>query len=191
MKTFKTLIFILSIALLFSACSNKKSQSRKYFRLAAAAPITAKTAVKPITLVVKRPRALSILGGRPIVATQADNSLVQLSHNFWLESPKVLLQDRIKQWAEHHWQTVSYQTPSDTAHQILETRILAFEKNQNQAVADIEFLFYDEDNRLIYNQQIHATEELAEDNYKAFVKAMSLAIESIFNQMSDQLHHVN
>jgi ABC-type uncharacterized transport system auxiliary subunit len=179
---------MLSMVLIFSACSSKKAQTKKYFRLAAVEPTTLQTDNKrPLTLVVKRPKALSILGGRPIVATQADSSLVQLSHNFWLESPKVLLQDRIRQWAENHWQTVSYQTPSNQPHQILESRILAFEKNQDQATATMEFSLYDEDSQLLFSQQFNATENITEDNYRAFVKALSLAVENIFAQLSAQL----
>lgn len=188
MKPLRATLVILSVVLLFSACSTKKAQTKKYFRLAVAEPTTVQTDNKrPLILVVKRPSALSILGGRPIVATQTDGSLVQLSYNLWLESPKVLLQDKIRQWAENHWQTVSYQTPSNQPYQVLESRILAFEKNQDQATASMEFSLYDEDNQLLFNQQINATENITEDNYRAFVKALSLAVENIFAQLSAQL----
>ncbi|VAW45976.1 hypothetical protein MNBD_GAMMA02-285 [hydrothermal vent metagenome] len=187
MKHFKTLILITTVALLFSACSTKKAQTKKYFRLSVSTPSTVNTDIKPITLVVKRPTALSILGGRPIVATQADDSLVQLSHNFWIESPKVILQDRIKSWAGDHWQVVSYQTPSGNGYQILETRILAFEKKQNQAVVELEFFLYDENNQLLLNQQLSATENITTDNYKAFAQSISLAIEAVFAQLNIKL----
>lgn len=186
MKILKPTILILVITLMLTACGSKQAQTKQYFRLSDTTAVTNKT-LKPMTLVVKRPRALSILGGRPMVATQADDSLVQLSHNYWIESPKVLLQDSIKTWAENLWQTVSYQTPADTAHQTLETRILAFEKNQGVAIADLEFFLYDNDNQLIFNQQISATQTLQEDSYKAFAKAMSAAVASILTQLEEQL----
>ena len=190
MKPIKTLLLVCIFAFLFNACSSNKAQTKKYYRLTV--PITSATVdhtkLKPLTLVVKRPTALSILGNRPIVATKEDQSLIQLSQNFWLESPKVLLQDRIKQWAQHHWQAVSYQTPSTTTHQTLETRILAFEKNQNQAIAALEFFLYDNNKQLIFNQRFNAIENITEDNYPAFVNAISLAIESIFTQFNHQLN---
>lgn len=186
MKYFKFTLVLLTSVILLNGCGSKKAQTKQYFRLSTT-PTTITNEIKPMTLVVKRPRALSILGGRPIVATQADNSLVQLSHNFWLESPKVLIQDRIKRWAEDYWQNVIYQTPANIKHQTLESRILAFEKKQNQAIVTLEFFLYDDDNQLLFNQQFNATENIPEDTYKSFAKAMSLAIESIFAQLKAQL----
>ena len=186
MNTYKTLILISVLTAMFTACSTKKAQTKQYFRLTNTT-FESTGELKPLTLVVKRPRALSILGGRPIVATQADESLVQLSHNYWIESPKVLLHDKIKQWAKNYWQAVSYQTPADTAHQTLETRILAFEKQQDLAVAALEFSMYDDDNQLIFNQQFKVTEPIQADTYKAFTQAMSAAIENILNQLKEQI----
>lgn len=186
MKPFNTLLFTLTFTLLFSACNSKKAQTKKYFRLTTT-PISVNTNLRPYTLVVKRPKALSILGSRPIVATQADDSLIQLSYNFWLESPKVLLQDRIKQWAENHWQAVSFLTPAVGTYRTLETRILAFEKKQNQAIATFEFFLYDANNQLVFNQQFTAIENISEDSYKAFAKAISLATESILLQFNSEL----
>jgi len=187
MKPIKTLLLILTITLYLGACSSQKNQTKKYFRLTES-PSTVHPNLKPITLVVKRPQALSILGNRPIVATQNDGSLIQLSRNFWLESPKILLQDRIKQWAEKHWQTVNVQKPLGTTHQILETRILAFEKKQNQALATLEFFLYDANNQLLFNQKFSITENITEDNYQSFAKAMSIAIESILEQLNHKLN---
>jgi ABC-type uncharacterized transport system auxiliary subunit len=122
-----------------------------------------------------------------MVATQDDESLVQLSHNFWIESPKVLLQDILQVWASQHWQVATYQTPNEANYQILESRILAFEKYQNQAKVSIEFLLYDEDYQLIYHHQFEQFHQMDGEGYRAFTKAVSKAIESILNQLSDQL----
>ncbi len=191
MKTINTTAMMLIFVLLCSACGIKKSQTRKHFRLTATAQTINHSELKPISLVIKRPKALSILGGRPMVATQADGSLVQLSHNFWLESPKVLLQDRFKQWAENHWQSVSYQTPTEGNHQILDSRILAFEKNQLQAKVSIEFLLYDADHHLIFNQQFTATENMQGEGFRAFALAISQALDSILEQLHKQLNDDN
>ncbi len=189
MKLIKTLLLVSLIAFMLSACGSKKAAlTKKYYRLNLTSPATNSSTVRPITLVVKRPEALSILGGRPIVATQTDTSLVQLSHNFWIESPKILLQDLIKNWAENYWQDVVYQPPSKEQFHWLKTRILAFEKRQEQAIAEIEFSLYDQDNQLLLNQRFDAQQDITADNYDAFSQAMSLAIDSIFTRFNEQLN---
>ncbi len=190
MRQALVLTLMVILLLLISACSNKKAQSKKYFRMA---PYTSTVVVaepSPLTLVVKRPKALSILGGRPIVATQADGSLVQLSHNFWLESPKVLLQDRIKYWATNQWQHVAYQVPNNDEHVILESRILAFEKNQDQAMAELEFKLYDANNRLLSNHRLSASKTITEEGYKAFTQAITAAVDDILHQLKLAMDYV-
>ncbi|MGJ8662768.1 MAG: ABC-type transport auxiliary lipoprotein family protein [Marinicella sp.] len=174
---------------MLNACSNNKAQSKKFYRLNTSA-VASSDVSKPMTLVVKRPSALSILGGRPIVATQEDGSLIQLSNNFWLESPKVLLQDSIKQWAAQHWQDVTYRQPTDNTYQILETRILAFEKQHNQAKVSLEFSLIDDDDRIILNQQFDATTDISGTGYKAFTTAIGSAVDSVLNELSQQLSYV-
>lgn len=185
------LALLVTIATL-SGCSNQKAQSKKYFRLPTAEQVTETPAEpKPLTLVIKRPKALSVLGGRPMVATQADGSLVQLSHHFWLESPKVLLQDRLKIWAVGRWQSVSTQVPAQTAHHILDARILAFEKNQQQARVSLEFLLYNEDNRLLFDRQYDFQQDIEGDGYRAFSRAMGQAVNQILNELAADLAHVH
>ncbi len=181
----KSILLLILIINLY-ACSSKQAQTKKYFRIESNAIITSAT-TKPITLVVKRPTALSILGGRPMVATQDDQSLVQLSNHFWLESPKVLLHDIIKNWAKLQWQTVSVQTPYQTDHHILTTRILAFEKNQNLSNVALEFSLYDAENALLFNKSYSHSETIDGEGYKAFSKAISRSVDAILNQLSDEL----
>ncbi len=188
MSKIKSLLLVLCITLICNACGSKKAAlTKKYYRLNPVPTSITPSTVRPMTLVVKRPEALSILGGRPIVATQVDTSLVQLSHNFWIESPKILLQDLIKNWAKNLWQTVVYQTPAAEQFHWLKTRILAFEKRQELAIAEIEFSLYDQDNQLLFNQTYNAEQNIIADNYDAFAQAMSQAIESIFSQFNEQL----
>jgi len=182
MKTLNLFLLILAITTL-SACSNSKTQIKKYYRINAT-PTSSLAAVKPLTLVIKRPSAHSILGGRPMVATKEDNALIQLSHHFWLESPKILLQDILKSWALTHWQSVSYLKPYKQPHQILDTRILAFEKNKGQAKVILEFFLYDENSTLIFNQLYEQNQPLTEDGYHAFSESISTAIQTILEQLS-------
>lgn len=179
-------LLVLTALLILNACSNSKTQSKKYFRINSN-QMAVTEQQKPLTLVVKRPTALSILGGRPMVATKEDDSLVQLSNHFWIESPKVLLQDILKSWAQGQWQQVSTQTPHQQPHQILNTRILAFEKNMTQAKVALEFNLYDEENHLLISEQFTQIETLDGDGYKAFARAIGKAIDAILNQFSDKL----
>ena len=168
------------------ACSSKQSQTKKYFRITS--NITANTELrKPNTLVVKKPTALSILGGRPMVATKDDQSLIQLNNNYWLESPKVLLHYIIKNWAGEHWESVSIQTPHRQDHQVLYTRILAFEKNQNSTNVALEFSLYDQENALIFNQNYEHAEPIDGEGYRAFAKAVGRSVDSILNQLASDL----
>lgn len=189
MKHNRILLLLLILTLLLGACSNKKATSKKYYRLN---PVTNTTVVasKDQTLVIKRPTALSILGGRPMVATQADGSLVQLSHHFWLESPKVLLQDWLLAWARPMWSQVSTQVPAGQNHQVLFTRILAFEKQQDQAKVKLEFSLYDQNNQLLFNQQLAHQETIQSDGYQGFVKAINQALNAVMTQLAAQLNHV-
>lgn len=186
MKPVKTLLSMLLLTLMLNACSNSISQSKKYFRLATP-PTSDNTEPKPMALAIKRPSALSILGGRPMVATQADGSLIQLSHNFWIESPKVLLRDYLKQWALQHWQSATFSEPETDVYQILETRILAFEKQQTTATVALEFTLYEQDHTLILNQQFESSVPMDGEGYRAFTRAINKAIENILIQLKQQL----
>ncbi len=189
MKHKQAMVILVFLSLLVTACSNKKATSKKYYRLN---PVTSTTDTtsKDMTLVVKRPTALSILGGRPMVATQVDGSLVQLSHHFWLESPKVLLQDWLLAWARPMWSQVSTQVPAGQNHQVLFTRILAFEKQQDQAKVKLEFSLYDQHNQLLFNQQLAHQETIQSDGYQGFVKAINQALNAVMTQLAEQLNHV-
>lgn len=189
MRTMNKWLLISLLISMLSACGNSTVQTKKYFRINSA-QITIDEEPIATTLVVKRPTALSILGGRPMVATQEDESLVQLSSHFWLESPKVLLQDILLNWADNHWQAVSTQTPHQQAHHTLNTRILAFEKNQLKAKVSLEFNLYDEDNKLLLTEQYVEVKDMQGEGYRAFAKAIGMAVDAILNQFSDRISHV-
>lgn len=182
----KIIGLITTLTFMLSACGNKQAQVKKYYRLAPSVEAVAADK-KDTTLVVKRPTALSILGGRPMVATKEDGSLVQLSHNFWIESPKILLQDKLKNWAKNHWQQVTVQTPAEGIYLSLHTRILAFEKQQNNALVSLEFTAYDQENNLIYNKRFDQTQIIDGEGFKAFVKALNNALESTLSQLAQEL----
>ena len=186
MNRLSILLSLILAMLLLSGCGNQVAQSKKYFRIKTA-DTTSLSAANPLVLVVKRPKALSILGGRPMVATRDDDSLVQLSHHFWLESPKVLLQDIFKRWAAGHWQSVSYQEPADAEYQVLESRILAFEKQQQSALVHLEFQLYDQDRNLILNREISHSQVIEGEGYQAFARAIGRAIDAVLQDLSHEL----
>lgn len=187
MKTAKPWMLILMVSLLvLTGCSNQVAQSKKYFRIKTI-EFNEAAEKRNLTLVVKRPKALSILGGRPMVATRDDDSLVQLSHHFWLESPKVLLQDIFNQWASGHWHKVSFQEPANEAYQVLESRILAFEKQQQSARLSIEFQLYDQDRLLLFSRQLSHNQVIDGEGYRAFARAIGQALEQVLKELAHEL----
>jgi len=184
-NTIKTIILTLLVFGLY-ACSGKQAQTKKYFRIASS-QVSSTTDIKPLTLVVKRPTALSILGGRPMVATKDDQSLIQLSHNFWIESPKVLLHDIIKNWSAQHWQSVTTQTPNQINFQTLNTRILAFEKNQALATVTLEFFLYDDLNTLLFNKTFTHSETIEDEGFNGFSRAIGRSVDHILSQLANEL----
>ena len=177
------------LCLLFSslmACGGSPAQVKKYYRIQSISDYS-QAAGSSLTLVIKRPSALSILGNRPMVATNPDGALVQLSHHFWLESPKILLQDQLKKWAKNRWQSVTESTPNHDKFETLVSRILAFEKNQTEARVTIEFKLYDSQNQLKLSKQLSHNQSLKGPGFDAFAAAVSQAIDHIIVQFDAAL----
>ena len=169
-----------------TACSNQAAQTKQYHRLAVTLP-SADQPTQAGVLVVKRPEALSILGGRPMVATQDNGALIQLSHNFWLESPKILIHDVLMNWASSHWQSVSKQTPYGSPFQQLDTRILAFEKNGDQIHLTLAFKLTDEKQQTLLEKTIDHQASIQGPGHAAAAKAMGLAVAAALSELGAAL----
>jgi|SRR5690554_5873318 len=184
----KTLISILFILLILGGCSNKAPSIKQYYRLSPDYPGTIiSTDNKRDSVVIARPRTFSILGGRPMVATKDDGALVQLNNHYWLESPTVLLHVILKDWAQQHWQHIHTSAAFDERHDRLESKILAFEKDGNQAKVTLQFILRNGDGRLLLDQTYQQSLTIQGDGYAHFVKTMNLAISHILEELNGAL----
>ena len=130
-------------------------------------------------LQVKRPSALGILGNRPMVVHNQEGALVQMQHNFWLESPKVLL--------NNHLQKVFDQSQIKDDTWVLETQILALEKQQQTAIVAIRFSVYDPYRKSMFDKTYRLKQSLDENSIAAFVQSVSLMIADITQQLLGDL----
>ena len=177
------LMFPLLLLTLFSACSQKPASVKKYYRLNLIETET-EAEKHDATLWIKKPEAHSILGNRPMVATDADGALQQLTHHAWIESPKILLQEFIQQHASRTWQSaVSNRPNSGEDYYQLHTKVLAFEKNKDQALVRMAFSFYNPDMELLKQQTLSIESTFTENSYPAFSTAISKAVNLILQQL--------
>ncbi len=176
------IIQIIIIALLLAACGQKAATVKKYYRLTTE-PTTAFTKQIDSTLWIKRPEAHSILGNRPMVATDEAGALQQLSHHAWIESPKILLQELLANHAQSQWDTVTSERPKDVPYHQLHSRITAFEKNNNVARISMQFTLIDQEGVLIKQQSLSATQEIIGNSYADFASAMGQAFTQLLSQL--------
>jgi len=164
------LIVTIVISLLISACSfsGKKAADKLYYRFP---ELTQAPVAKNI--IVKRPSAMGIIGNRPMVAQNVDGSLLQMQHNFWLESPKILLQNYLGKLF------VNNGANGNT----LNTQILHLEKKQQLAIVEIKFIITNSENQPIFNKTYKKTSKLTENTIPAFVKSSSILLQKIVSQL--------
>jgi len=169
-------ILIIVIVLMISACSSssKKPVDKMYYRFA-------ENNIEPLeklNIEVKRPSAMGILGNRPMVVQTNDSGLIQMSSNFWLDSPKVLLQNYLQEIFIQH---------EDNASLTLNSQILALEKKQNEALLTIEFTLTNQDNKLIFNHTYKGHKQLLNNSIPAFANAISILLEEMVQQLSQDI----
>ena len=169
-------IFIIVMVLLISACSSssKKTVDKMYYRFA-------ESNIQPVdnlSIEVKRPSAMGILGNRPMVVQTSEAGLIQMSSNFWLDSPKVLLQNYLTDIFKKH---------GDNTSLALNSQILALEKKQSEALLSIEFTLTNQDNKLIFNRTYNSQKQLSNNSISAFASAISILLEEMVQQLSQDI----
>jgi ABC-type uncharacterized transport system auxiliary subunit len=180
----KLMILIASL-LLFSACSNQPAKVKKYYRLGnleSTQPTTSHSL--RTSVIISRPKALSILAGRPMVATQADGALVQLNDHYWLESPTLLLQQHLKNWAQNHWQQVQTNAPFNERHERLDSQIMAFEKDGKLAKVSLHFELVSVDGTVLLDQTFSRSLSIHGEGYVQFVETINRALNLILTDLS-------
>ncbi|MBL4773001.1 MAG: membrane integrity-associated transporter subunit PqiC [Alcanivoracaceae bacterium] len=170
------LITTLAISLFISGCSlsGKKPPDKLYYRF----PET--TQASQTNLIIKRPSAAGIIGNRPMVAQNSDGSLIQMQHNFWLESPKALLQNYLEK-------TFVSNINIGTTSNVLNTHILHLEKKQNTVILAITFTITNNKRQQIFKKTYKQEGQLQHNTIPAFVSSFSTLLENIVSQFSREI----
>ncbi len=170
----KTLAPLFLIILLSSCSSNsKKVVDKLYYRFGEAQSVSEST-----NFMVQRPTAMGILGNRPMVAQNTDGALLQLNHNFWIDSPKILLQNYLIK---------SFNVPPKQQDNTLKANILSFEKKGATSLVSIAFTLVGNDNKTIFQKTYTQQLELSENTMSAFVKSVSKSLQIIIKSLAEDL----
>ncbi len=159
-------LLLLSLLTILTACSSGGGTipDKTYYRFAEPQqPVQHASITK-----INRPSALGILGSRPIVAQNATGGLVQMNHNLWLESPKVLLQNYL----------IKYFSLTSTQHSgnSLMVEILHLEKKQNQAVIELKFSVSNHNDEIIFSQSYRQQNSMEHNSIVDFVHAINQSL---------------
>lgn len=165
----KLYTFILIIFLSSCSLGGKKAVDKIYYRLSEPT-VTFSSDTNP--LVVNRPSALGILGNRPMVVQNEEGGLIQMQHNFWLESPKVLMQNYFNKVFN-----VKPDHPSSTKK--LDVEILHLEKKQDTAILELKFVIKDKTGVTVFNKTYLLQMQLKENTIPQFVQSISAMLNNM------------
>ena len=167
------ILTIALVCLILSSCSSgsKKQFQKLYYRLPE--PQSIETS---FPIIVKKPTALGIFANRPLVAVDSTGALKQMNYSFWLESPKVLI--------NNYLQTLLDTKNNDSeGSSTLWTQVLQFEKHQDLAKVKINFILIDNQGKtsfdITYEEQLQASDK----SVGQFVKNIG----KLLAQITDQL----
>ncbi len=171
MKTLVSLLLIFAL----SSCSSgsKKIADKLYYRFGEAHMVMTKSDFN-----VPRPTAMGILGNRPMVAQKEDGALLQLNHNFWIDSPKILLQNYLIK---------SFNVSPEPHDKALKATILKLEKKGQTSQVSIAFTLVDSDNNTLFEKTYSRQQELPENTMSAFVASVSQSLELITQALAKEL----
>jgi len=175
MKIFYSLILVV----LVSSCSSggKKAIDKLYYRFPE--PVTSLTDAQ-YSFVVKRPSALGILGNRPMVAQNSEGGLIQMQHNFWLESPKVLLNNYLNK-------VFNFSIGQSEITHYLNVEILHLEKAQDKAILELKFTIKNKKERVVFSKTYFQQDKISANNIPQFVKSMGVLINTMIQQFIDDI----
>lgn len=174
---------LIAISILLVACSQQSSKLKQYHRLESQYQAAENHDKQAGLLWIKKPAAYSILGGRPMVASLDDGSLVQASQNLWLETPKILLQAELYNWAKYNWQQSTTEKPAGNDYFTLKSQIVAFEKRQQTATISIEFTLLKPNREVLKRQTLSAEQNFNDNSFSSFAHAMGKALQEILQQL--------
>jgi uncharacterized lipoprotein YmbA len=168
------ILSITLIILLLSACSSGgKIADKTYYRF----PAVNQTSTDN-NYTIEKPTAMSILGNRPMVAQDINGGLVQMSHNLWLESPKILLHEYLKNTLIKNNSAQEF---------ILKTHILNLEKKGQNSILTIKFTLVDQQKQILFSKTYNYEESLEINSIPFFVKSISDSLHKMILQLISDL----
>lgn len=179
MKTIIKLSFI-ALFIFLTACSSGGGTipDKIYYRFAEPSIRISNNNIDKI----ERPTALGILGSRPMVAENAQGGMLQMNHNLWLESPKVLLQNYLLKVFNLNNENIM-QKDGNT----LSAAIIHLEKQQTTAIIEIKFTVKNTNDEIIFNKSYHQAQPMAENTIVDFVHVINQELAAITQQLSNDL----
>jgi uncharacterized lipoprotein YmbA len=169
------------VVVLLTSCSlgGKKTIDKLYYRFPE--PVISLTSSQ-YPLIVKRPKALGILGNRPMVAQNNDGGLIQMQHNFWLESPKILLFNYLNKVFNVHLEPDQLSKTN-----YLNVEILHLEKKQDTAILELKFVIKNKEGVNVFNKTYFSQKKLAENNIPQFVNSVSEMLKIMTKQLVEDI----
>jgi ABC-type uncharacterized transport system auxiliary subunit len=168
-------ILSITLTLIFlSACSSGgKVVDKTYYRF----PTTNQTATGN-NYTIEKPTAMGILGNRPMVVQDANGGMIQMSHNLWLESPKILLHEYLKN---------TFIQNNNTQEFILKTQILNLEKKGSNSILTIKIALIDQQKQILFSKTYNYEESLEINSIPFFVKSISDSLHKMTEQLINDL----
>lgn len=167
-------IIIISLILLISACTSSggKSVDKLYYRFP---QVTIVPVDKNFSII--KPIAMGVLGNRPMVAQDVNGGLLQMNHNFWLDSPKVLLYNYLNKIF----------TNIEEGENKLSSEIMNLEKVAGNSVLAIKFSLLDKNNKVLFTKTYTIEKSLDQNDIPTFVKSISSSLEDIIQQLINDI----
>jgi uncharacterized lipoprotein YmbA len=172
------LFTIILISLLLSSCSSsgsKKQFQKFYYRFPEPQAVTL---LKPLT--INKPTALGIFTNRPIVAVDSTGALQQMNYSFWLESPKVLLNDYLNK-------LFGVELQASEPSYLLDAHILKIEKHQDLAILAINFKILSADGQIDFDKTYEKQLQASDISVSQFVKNIGLLLDQITTQLHEEI----
>jgi len=171
----KKLLLILAVMIMSSCASNGNAPvSKLYHRF-----LNSEQSFQQKSIRVHKTTALGILGNRPLVVLNQNGSLQQMNSNFWLESPKTLYWNYLKQ---------TFSSTSPEYHLYSEIRRL--EKSKSKSYVEIHFILRDEKGGDVF-KKTYSQQRLSEDaSVDLFVKSVRQSLTQITSDLIADLSDV-
>lgn len=162
-----------TVLLLLGACSSsgKKSAEKLYYRFPEVNSISIDK-----NIIIKRPSALGILGNRPMVVQTTDGALKQMSNNFWLDSPRVLLHNYLAK-------LFSAQPANEVETYVLNSQILKLEKQKGTTSLEIKFELTDLKGKQLFKKTYTQSTDVGSNSVPLFVRTLGTMLEKITQQL--------